>query len=237
MCTAVVPEAPSSALFSAARPYSRAGGEQVRDLVAHRVGVGHGERGRVAVVIVLRLLRHRERAGHSHLDHSVGVRAQELEVADFDRVWPGDGSDHARHRVRMPTAIQRLAGVVDVDAVERGREVVRVALATDLAVGNDVEAGAFLRTDRKQGRVVLGLGEVLGSRPPQLTGPDAWGESAGKLRPVDQPLGLGEAPDERRAVPRKTEHVHSLAYPYEGAGGPARGRLARRGIAVERFGG
>ena len=63
-----------------------AGGVQVLDLGVDRGGVRHRRRLEVGVVVVLRLLRHRERAGHGHLDRVVGVRLQELHVADADRV-------------------------------------------------------------------------------------------------------------------------------------------------------
>ncbi len=88
------------------------------------------------------------------------------------------------------------AGVVEVDALERGREAVRVALAPDLAVADDVEAGVFLRADRDQRRVVLRLGEVLGRDAPELLRAHARREAAGELGAVDQPLGLREAADD-----------------------------------------
>ena len=75
--------------------------------------------------------------------------AQELQVADLDRVRPVDRADDARHRVGVPGAVERGARVVDVDAVERGGEVVGVALAADLAVGEQVEPGALLGADRE----------------------------------------------------------------------------------------
>ena len=50
----------------------------------------------------------------------------------------------------MAGAIERGARVVEIDAVERGREPVRVALATDLAVADDVDAGRLLRADRER---------------------------------------------------------------------------------------
>src|SRR5207302_4293678 len=40
----------------------------------------------ICVEIVLRLLRHGEGPGHRHLDHAVGVLAQEFDVADLDRI-------------------------------------------------------------------------------------------------------------------------------------------------------
>ena len=68
--------------------------------------------------------------------------------------------DDARHRIRMTAAIERRAGVVEIHAFERGGETVRITLAADLAVGDDVEAGLFLRADGEQRGVVLRLFEV-----------------------------------------------------------------------------
>ena len=56
-----------------------------------------------------------------------------------------DAPDDARHRIGVARAVERGARVVDVDALERGGEAVGVALAPDLAVGDDVEAGLLLR--------------------------------------------------------------------------------------------
>ena len=66
-----------------------AGGEQVLDLRVHRVGVVHRRLFVAGVEVVLRLLQHRERAGHGDLDLAVGVRAQELQVLDLDRMTCG----------------------------------------------------------------------------------------------------------------------------------------------------
>ena len=216
MCTAVVPVTPSSARLRACESVCagrvRAGlhvrlvqlddvrpsVEQVPDLLVAGVCVGESERGRVVVVVVLRLLRHRERSGHGHFDLPPGMRAQELDVADLDRARPTDLTGHPWHRVRMTAAVKCLTRMVDVDPGERGREVVGVALPADLAVGDDVQAGVLLRPDGQQGAVVLGLRQVLGEGSPQLECPNAWREAAGQLRPIDQPLGLRVAPDQTR---------------------------------------
>src|SRR2546427_360625 len=58
----------------------------------------------------------------------------------------------------MARAVERGAGMVDIDAFERGGEAVGIAFAPDLAVGDDVEAGALLRPDGEQRGVVLRLG-------------------------------------------------------------------------------
>ena len=174
-----------------------AGGMQVLDLGVDRGGVRQRRRLEVGVVLVLRLLRHRERAGHGHLDHVVGVRLQELHVADADRLWPRYRASDPWHRVGMPAAIEGRPGVVDVDALERGGEVVAVGLAPHLAVGDDVEPGLLLGADGQHRGVVLRLREVLRIDPPQLQRSHPRREAAGELGPVDQPVRLGVAPHQR----------------------------------------
>ena len=181
-------------------------GVQVLDLRVDRGGVRHRGRLEVRVVVVLRLLGHRERPGHRHLHRTVGVRLEELQVADLDRGRPGDRPDDARHRVGVPGAVERGARVVDVDAVERGGEVVGVALAADLAVGDEVEARALLGPDGHLGGVVLRLGEVVGLDAPQLLGPHARREAAREPGPVDQPLRLRVAADQGRGQERERHH-------------------------------
>jgi hypothetical protein len=91
--------------------------------VAGADGVGR------AVEVVLGLLGHRERAGDGHLRRLARVRAQELEVADLHGMTARDRANDARHGIGVPAAVERRPGVVDVDAVERRREPVRVALS------------------------------------------------------------------------------------------------------------
>ncbi len=113
------PSTPSSARFSASSPKTprlvrpglhvglvdlhdvRAGREQVADLGVDRRRVVQGRQlAAAAVVIDLRLLRHRERARHRHLDAPARVTLQECEVLDAHRVLAADGADDARHRIR-----------------------------------------------------------------------------------------------------------------------------------------
>ncbi len=125
------------------------------------------------------------------------MRAQEPHVVDAHRVPPDDRPDDPGHRVRVAAAVERGAGIVDVDAIERGSERVGVALAPDLAVSDDVQPGILLRPDGEQGRVPLRLLEVVRVHPPELRSPDPWREPPGQLRPVDQPVRLGVAADKR----------------------------------------
>jgi hypothetical protein len=66
----------------------------------------------------------------------------------------------------VAAAVERGARVVDVDAVQRGREPVGVALPARLAVGQDVQAGLLLRPDGQQRGVALRLLQVGGIDPP-----------------------------------------------------------------------
>jgi len=173
-----------------------AGLEEVEDLLAHGIRVGHPDRVGRPVVVVLRLLRHRERTRDGHLRLPARVRAQELQVANLDRMAPGHRPDHAGHGVGMPAAIEGGARVVDVNALEGGGEAVRVALAPHLAVGDDVEAGAFLVGDREPRRVVLGLLEVGRVDAPELERADARREPLSQPVAVEQPARLRIGADE-----------------------------------------
>src|SRR5437899_7646283 len=95
-----------------------------------------------------------------------------------------DLADDARHGVRMARAVQRAAGMVDIDAFERGGEAVGIAFAPDLAVGDDVEAGPLLRPNGEHCGVVLRLGEMRLGNPPQLFCPYAGRKAPGELFPV-----------------------------------------------------
>ena len=97
----------------------------------------------------------------------------------------------------MAGAVERGAGIVDVDAVERGGEAVGIALAAHLAVGDDVEADLLLVADRQQRGVVLRLLQPFGRDPPQLLRAHARRKAPGELLAVDQPFRLRIGPDQR----------------------------------------
>ena len=67
-----------------------------------------------------------------------------------------------------PARLVMVAGVVVVDAVERGGEAVGVAFPAHLAVGDDVDAGALHVADRQQRGVVLRLRQIGLRHAPQL---------------------------------------------------------------------
>ena len=70
----------------------------------------------------------------------------------------------------MAGAVERGAGIVDVDAFERGRKSVGIALAPLLAVGDDVEACTLLVADGEQCGVILRLLEIFRRDTPQFLG-------------------------------------------------------------------
>ena len=107
-----------------------------------------------------------------------GVPLQKQQILDLDRVLAPDLADDARHGIGVARAVERAAGIVDVHALERGGEAVGVALAPDLAVGDDVEARLLLRADGEQRRIVLRLlQEGFGQRATALARARAAGSA------------------------------------------------------------
>ena len=142
------------------------------------------------VVIVLRLLGHGEGTRHRDLHAPRGVAQQELQVLDLHGMLAADLADDARHRIRMSGAIERGAGIIEIDALESGSEAVGVALAADFAVGDDVEPGLLLGSDRQERGVILRLGEVGLRHAPQGLHADARWKARGECRAIDEPIGL-----------------------------------------------
>src|SRR6185437_3179118 len=121
--------------------------------------------------------------------------------------------------VGVAAAVERSARVVDVHALERGGEAVRVALATHLAVGDDVEPGALLVGDGEPGGIVLRLLEIGGIDPPQLPRADPRREPAPQLLAVDEPVRLGVRADEAGEDPGGLGH-RGPSFPQSGARAP-----------------
>ena len=170
---------------------------EVVRLLVHRRREIHHELLLVVVELVLGLARHRERPGQRDLDPAVGVAAQELDVAQLDRMPAPDLPCDPRHPARVAAPPGDGSGVVDVDPVERRGEAVRVALAAHLAIGDDVDAGPLHVADREQRRVVLRLLEPGFGHPPDFWHAHARHQRAQQLA-VDQPLGLRIAADHGR---------------------------------------
>src|SRR6185436_13061775 len=93
----------------------------------------------------------------------------------------------------MARAVERGAGIVDIDAFERGGEAVGVALAPDLAVGDDVDARFLLGADREPGCILLRFFQKRFVDTPKLSRAHARRKAAGELLAVDQPFRLGVA--------------------------------------------
>ena len=89
-----------------------AGRLQVSELLVDGLRVREREAALVAVVIVLRLLRHRERPGHGDLDPAVGERTEELDVAEPRRAARGgSGRRRAAPGSRGPVRSSATPGV------------------------------------------------------------------------------------------------------------------------------
>jgi len=88
--------------------------------------------------------------------------------------------------------------MVEVDALERGRESIGVALPPHFPVGDHVDAGPLHVLDGEPCRVVLGLLEERLRYLPELTRSHARRQPLSEQLSVDQPVGLRIAPDDRR---------------------------------------
>ncbi len=143
-----------------------AGGEQVVDLGPDRIGVVERQAPVVRIEVVLGLLLHGEGARDGDLHRLVGVGLEELQRLDFHRPGAADLAGDARGVDRVAGAVERLAGIGEVDPLQRVGEAVGVALAPDFAVGDDVEARPLLVADGDEGGVVLGLLEQLRRHAP-----------------------------------------------------------------------
>ena len=154
------------------------------------------------------LLPHGERAGQRDLDLAVGIGAQELKIAHFDRPAPFDGGMHARHLNFSPcTALDRRR-IVGIHAFERRDKIIRIAFAAHFAIGDDVDAGALHVADRQDCRVILRFLQAVRGDAPQFMHVDAR-HALGKQRAVDQPVGLRIAADDGGG-----EEFHFLIFGY-----------------------
>ena len=134
-----------------------AGGEQVADLGVDGRGVVHRRGFLAGIEVVLRLLQHRERARHGDLDlarrcapsgtadrrlppHACGGSCPTMRGTGFG--WPERSSAVPGLSRSTPRARWRSGSI---------------ALAADLAVGDDVQPRILLRADGEQRRVVLRL--------------------------------------------------------------------------------
>ena len=146
--------------------------------------------------------------GHRHLDRRVGVA---LAGTAGPRPRPGacggSGPTMRGTGFGMARAVERGARVVDVDALERGGEAVGVALAPDLAVGDDVEAGLLLRPDREDAsrRPAPRRGSGSGMRHSSFARTRGGKRPASFARSISH-SGCGIAADERGGKQHLTRH-------------------------------
>jgi hypothetical protein len=85
----------------------------------------------------------------------------------------------------MTRPVERGSRVVDVDALKRRHEPVRIALTALLAVCDDVQACTLLVADGEQRGVVLRLVEKFRSDMPQFPGAHPRRKTLGKPLAVD----------------------------------------------------
>ena len=173
-----------------------AGGLEVAQLGVDRVGVVHRQLGLVLVELVLHLLRHRERAGQGDLGRAGRVLDEERRVVDLDLALAADFAGDPRDRGRAAVGADHRAQALGIDALQRQREIVRIAFAPHLAVADDVDADPFQLADREDGRVVLRLLQVRRRDAPDLVRMDARHPMLFQRAAVDQPVGLRIAADD-----------------------------------------
>ena len=175
-----------------------AGGLQLAQFLVHRGGEVHRQLRLVGVELVLCLLRQRERAGDRDLRRARRVRQQELGVAPLDRPLAPDPPGHARYRRGAAVGADHRAGIDRVEAVERQAEIIRVALAADLAVTDDIDAGPLHLADRDNRRIVLRFAQLRLRDAPDLMRMHPRHAVMFERRAVDQPIRLRIAADDRR---------------------------------------
>jgi hypothetical protein len=172
-----------------------------RGLEVARLGIDgggevHGQLVEVTVELVLRLLGHGEGAGQGDLGEVIGMAAKELHVAELDGLPPSDPAHDARHRRLVARPVPDDAGTRHVDALQRGREAVRVALAPDLTVRDDVDARPFHVPDGDHRGIILRLLQPGLGDPPHALEAHAR-DALRQHRAVDKPVGLGIATHHR----------------------------------------
>src|SRR5271166_1404853 len=91
----------------------------------------------------------------------------------------------------MSAAADDRPRIVEVNAIESRGKPVGIALAANLAIGENVEARAFLIADSQNGRVVLCLFQPFGRDSPQLLRAHSRRHPLAEHLAVDQPVGLG----------------------------------------------
>ena len=148
-----------------------AGGHELAQLLVDRDGVVQRQPRIVGIVVVLRLLAIVNGPGHGDRG-SAGraARAGSATSRTLDRDACAESGPTTRGTGFGWPSGRAPSRVVEVEPLERVGEAVRVALAPDLAVGDDVDAGVLHVADREQRRVVLRLLEPARVDAPELDG-------------------------------------------------------------------
>ena len=163
---------------------------QLPKLGVDRVGIVHRQLFLVLVELVLHLLRHGERAGQRDLGRARRVGDEERRVVDLDLALAADPPGDPRHRGGAAVGADHRAEPLGIDAVERQREIVRVAFAPHLAVADDVDADPLHLADREDRRVVLRFLQLRRRDAPDLVRMDPRHPVLFERGAVDQPIGL-----------------------------------------------
>ena len=120
----------------------------------------------IVVEIILSLLGHGEGPRDSHLDASVGVSPQELDVLNLDRMLAPDRACNPGDGVGLAGAVHGHARIIKIDTVQGCGKPVGIALAARFTVGDNIKSCYFLLADCDQGRVVLSFNKLLGIDAP-----------------------------------------------------------------------
>jgi hypothetical protein len=107
-------------------------------------------------------------------------------------------ASRGRYFIPQSGAADDRAGMLEVDTLERVGEVVGVALAADLPVGDDAEPGALLVGDGHDDSVVLSVAQPCGVDAPELPRAQAGRQALVERLPIDEPVRLGVGADEAR---------------------------------------
>src|SRR5712692_5647257 len=169
--------------------------EEILNLLVDGRRIVHRERLFVRIVGVLGLLAHRERSRKRDLNLASGMRAKKGQILHLDRPLPPDWTVYKRDDIRSAAPGKPLSRALRVDAAKRGGEAVRVALPPDLAVRDNVDAGALHVVDRDDRGIVLSLLEPGRVNPPHLASTHPRRHPLTKVFAIDQPVGLWIAPN------------------------------------------
>ena len=126
----------------------------------------------------------------------IGIRAEKFDVLDLDRPVANDTTGDAGYRIHMSRPVHRFARVVDIDSAKRCRNPVRIAFATNFAIGDDVDARPFHVADREQGCIVLGVFEQVRVDAPHFECAHPRWKASFEVGAINQPFRLNVTSDD-----------------------------------------